>query len=658
MAKSTQQGADAGRRSFNQSERMALSRLAGGKCAICGKELPPDWEADHVIPRSLGGPTDILNGQALCPECNNKKGSSMMPWLDSFFQETWGKSPRAFQTEAFRVHSIKASNRRVWSITPAGGKTMLGVACGKWHLDTGKSKRIVVVAPTVEVRDSWKSDFSAAGVNLAAEADKNVELESAYRGVVTTYASVCATPIYFKGVAGGNAYIIFDEIHHLEDQNGWGQKAKMAFDSPGNFILGLTGTLWRSRASESIPFLKYDADGFIEAEFKYGYDQALADGIVRSISFPTWDTMDDLTQYLKRGLLLEGSFDDSASQEQLSDTLRCATRPDLGFLPKMIEAAHQRLMSPQLRGGQDRKAGGIFFGDRIEGLDYIHRDVFKPLGIRAMVVHSGPDCDDPKGEIKRFRDDPQWEWIICAKMISEGVSIDRLRVGVHGCCTISELAFRQMIGRLLRRPNPDEVEAFYYMPRHPELVNHAKTIEQEKLRAREIAVETSGDKGGGGGTSTFVPLSAEGEASDHIVGSHSIENEYVLFSESITQKAGLQTVMSPSHAAKLLTAAGVAIDRSLVPQRSAPKEIPYEDAKIRKSKKIEGLVRQAAAFCLGPGEHSSEEKRDEIKRIKKEILTPLDGIWEKQRDVCSLSQLEARYEKMVLYIQELTRARR
>lgn len=63
------------RRRFNQSERAALFLASDGKCEECGDDLKPGWHGDHITPYSAGGITDVINGQALCPPCNIKKGN-------------------------------------------------------------------------------------------------------------------------------------------------------------------------------------------------------------------------------------------------------------------------------------------------------------------------------------------------------------------------------------------------------------------------------------------------------------------------------------------------------------------------------------------------------------------------------------------------------
>ncbi len=65
-------------RSFDEAQRQVIYRRDKGICQECGKKCEwNDWEADHKIPWSKGGKTEIENGQVLCPICNSKKSDSI-----------------------------------------------------------------------------------------------------------------------------------------------------------------------------------------------------------------------------------------------------------------------------------------------------------------------------------------------------------------------------------------------------------------------------------------------------------------------------------------------------------------------------------------------------------------------------------------------------
>jgi len=64
-------------RNFDEMQKQVIYRRDKGICKICGKHCEWNaWEADHIVPWSKGGQTEIENGQVLCPECNKKKSNN------------------------------------------------------------------------------------------------------------------------------------------------------------------------------------------------------------------------------------------------------------------------------------------------------------------------------------------------------------------------------------------------------------------------------------------------------------------------------------------------------------------------------------------------------------------------------------------------------
>lgn len=63
------------KRRFGSRQRVALFLAARGTCGQCNDQLGPAWHADHVVAYSRDGATDTVNGQALCPPCNLRKGA-------------------------------------------------------------------------------------------------------------------------------------------------------------------------------------------------------------------------------------------------------------------------------------------------------------------------------------------------------------------------------------------------------------------------------------------------------------------------------------------------------------------------------------------------------------------------------------------------------
>jgi hypothetical protein len=75
------------------------------------------------------------------------------------------------------------------------------------------------------------------------------------------------------------------------------------------------------------------------------------------------------------------------------------------------------------------------------------------------------------------------EWIVACNMVSEGVDIPRLRVGVYATTVTTKLYFRQFLGRITRqttRPNGVQV-GYCYQPADLRITHLAQEVEQEQL---------------------------------------------------------------------------------------------------------------------------------------------------------------------------------
>ena len=65
------------KRFFTQRQKRILKLTSGNYCQNCKKKLYGKFHADHIIPYSKDGKTILINAQALCAECNLKKGNKL-----------------------------------------------------------------------------------------------------------------------------------------------------------------------------------------------------------------------------------------------------------------------------------------------------------------------------------------------------------------------------------------------------------------------------------------------------------------------------------------------------------------------------------------------------------------------------------------------------
>jgi hypothetical protein len=98
-------------------------------------------------------------------------------------------------------------------------------------------------------------------------------------------------------------------------------------------------------------------------------------------------------------------------------------------------------------------------------------------GERPMLVHS--QMPNPDSKIKAFRNTDKRR-IVSVAMISEGVDIKRLRVLIYLPNALTELAFRQAIGRVVRSAGPtDDTRAHVVMPSFEIFEAYARRVESE-----------------------------------------------------------------------------------------------------------------------------------------------------------------------------------
>ena len=323
--------------------------------------------------------------------------------------------------------------------TPGAGKTTFALTAARHALARGEVCSVVVVTPTAHLKAQWAQAAQAFDLELDSAWSPRTGLTSDAHGLVTTYQQVATSSSALARVAA-TAFVVFDEVHHAADDRAWGDSLTEAFQAAPK-RLSLSGTPFRSD-TKAIPFVRYVLDEAV-ADYEYGYGEALKDGrVVRPVYFPRIDGHMEWTA--PDGSLHAATFADALDRDRAAQRLRTALSLDGEWLPAVLSQAHARLR--EIRREQP-DAGGLVIAmdqDHARGIARILRE---RTGAHATVVTS----DDPmaSARIAMFaRDDSPW--IVAVRMVSEGVDIPRLRVGVFATTTTTELFFRQAVGRLVR----------------------------------------------------------------------------------------------------------------------------------------------------------------------------------------------------------------
>ena len=70
-------------------------------------------------------------------------------------------------------------------------------------------------------------------------------------------------------------------------------------------------------------------------------------------------------------------------------------------------------------------------------------------------------------------------WMVAVRMVSEGVDVPRLAVGVYATATSTPLFFAQAVGRFVRTRRRGEI-ATVFLPTVPIILAHASTLERQR----------------------------------------------------------------------------------------------------------------------------------------------------------------------------------
>jgi superfamily II DNA or RNA helicase len=360
--------------------------------------------------------------------------------------------------------------------TPGAGKTAFALRIAGELLADGTVERITVVVPTEHLKTQWALAAARVGIALDPKfSNSSAQTSSEYHGVVVTYAQVASHPTRHR-VRTENylTLVVFDEIHHGGDAKSWGEAIREAF-ADATRRLGLTGTPFRSDDSP-IPFVSYEPDGEglmrSQADHTYGYAEALADGVVRPVVFLAYSG--EARWRDSAGEEHAARLGEPLSAEQTARAWRTVLNPAGEWIPAVLEAADKRL--DQLREGGMPDAGAmVIASDQTTARAYA-AVLTKLTGRTPTVVLS--DDSGSSARIAEFSAGTS-PWLVAVRMVSEGVDVPRLAVGVYATSASTPLFFAQAIGRFVRSRRPGET-ASIFLPSVPNLLLLASEMEAER----------------------------------------------------------------------------------------------------------------------------------------------------------------------------------
>lgn len=389
----------------------------------------------------------------------------------------WGTSAklRAWQAAALEQYLATGPRDFLAVATPGAGKTTFALRVAAELLQARVVRRVIVVAPTEHLKVQWADAAAKVGLQLDPGLGGSRRGRSReFDGVAVTYAGVAARPYHHQALAANfPTLVILDEVHHAGDALSWGQAVQDAFEHATR-RLALTGTPFRSD-DHPIPFVTYtEGAGGVRtsrADYTYGYAEALRDHVVRPVVFLNYGG--PMRWRTKAGDELAANLGELLTKDATSQAWRTALDPRGDWIAAVLRAADRRLTEVR-RHVPD--AGGLVIASNQAAARAYARLLSDVTGERPTVVLSDDAGSSRKIESYAGSTD---RWMVAVRMVSEGVDVPRLAVGVYATATSTPLFFAQAVGRFVRARRRGEL-ATVFLPTVPIVLAHASSLERQR----------------------------------------------------------------------------------------------------------------------------------------------------------------------------------
>lgn len=394
----------------------------------------------------------------------------------------WGTADnlRAWQTEALDAYFTHEPKDFLAAATPGAGKTTFALRLATELLRRRVIDRITVVTPTEHLKTQWADAAHKVGIRLDPHfTNAHKRHGKQFHGVAVTYAQIAMKPHVHKDLTeSARTLVILDEVHHGGDALSWGDGIREAF-SRAERRLSLTGTPFRSDTAP-IPFVSYlpNRDGVLvsQTDYDYGYGRALQDGVVRPVMFMVY--AGSMRWRTRAGDEMEARLGQDNTKDVTSQAWRAALDPGGDWIPQVLTAANSRLS--EVRHSIPDAAGLVIATDQDDARAYA-RILHTITGEQPTVVLSDEVGGSQK--IEEFSSSNN-RWMVAVRMVSEGVDVPRLAVGVYATSASTPLYFAQAVGRFVRARRRGET-ASVFLPNVPSLLALAQELELQRDHALE-----------------------------------------------------------------------------------------------------------------------------------------------------------------------------
>ncbi|TQV77325.1 diguanylate cyclase [Aliikangiella marina] len=367
------------------------------------------------------------------------------------------------------LHHYHTKNQHFFCLaTPGAGKSIMAAEVAKQLRERNDIDFILCFSPSKTVCLSLESTFSQY---LGVQFDG---LMGAVGRSVTYQNMAFFGDSFWQLFANFRVFVVFDEIHHcagnsLENANSWGAEIITKIRDSAAFTLSLSGTPWRSNQTPIVLGRYIEPDFTLECDYVYGVRKAIEDKVCRQPTLVLMDNneiriTDADSQTSRYGSLQEVLNETDCNYQSILHTPSA--------LKQILKRANQTLNRIRC---ENVNAAGLVVASSIAHAELIQQQMSLIGETAELVTYRSPDA--PK-TIEAFKSNDV-KWIISIGMISEGTDIPRLQVCCHLSRVKTELYFRQVLGRILRRNHTQNQEAWLYTFAEANLSKFAHRLEQE-----------------------------------------------------------------------------------------------------------------------------------------------------------------------------------
>ncbi|MFT6463596.1 DEAD/DEAH box helicase [Halopseudomonas sp.] len=355
--------------------------------------------------------------------------------------------------------------------TPGSGKTRMAAELASRLLQQGRIDLVMCFAPSCQIVEGFRSTFEEV---LGRRLDGQI---GAVGTAFTYQAMEHRDEGFWQLLDDYRVFVIFDEIHHCAGQaplfsNAWGQQILNRIQDRAAFTLALSGTPWRSD-DLAIALARYSTpEGYLICDYRYGLKEAITDGVCRSPRIVLLDNQ-------KVKLTEEVGADCTVKMFPSINNLLCGSSVTYEEVLRHEEVIEQLLDLSCRKLDELRRikpdAAGLVVATDIEHA----QQIAKALGAKGEESHIVTTRTPGAQQVINFFRHSSCRWIVAVGMISEGTDIPRLQV----CCYFSrirtELHYRQVLGRVLRRIGQIDEQAWLFMLAEQTLQQMAERISDD-----------------------------------------------------------------------------------------------------------------------------------------------------------------------------------